>query len=309
MAKFRMIPAVGELYGSLIEKMTHASRCEIKRGVFVVALFACLSMSAQKAQIKVGYDYEVSNGGQVRKDDYILLCGKQGSMFYNPTALWMDINSKDDAACQAYGAMAAELEASGRGNEVPNRSVSMYVFKDFGTGNKTVYDDYSDQFAKYDEPFEEMQWEIAADSTKTVLEYECMMARASYHGRFWTAWFTPEVPVQDGPWKFAGLPGLILMVTESQGMHSFTANGIETTEQEIPGMVRDDWYHKEDRIKYLQGKYRNLQDPFADLAGGNLSANAKIFVNGVETTVGEVRDQCRKELDSGYDFLETDYHK
>lgn len=279
--------------------------------IFLALLFA-IPFSAQKAQIaqiKVGYDYKVCNGGQVRKDDYILLSGKEGSMFYNPTALWMDINSKDDAACQAYGAMASALQDAGRGDEVPNRSVSMYVFKDFVKQEQTVYDDYSDQFAKYNEPFQEMQWEIVADSTKTVLGYECVMARTSYHGRDWTVWFTPEVPIQDGPWKFVGLPGLILDASESQGMHSFTANGIETTEQEIPGMPRDDWYHKEDRIKYLQGKYRHLQDPFADIAGGKLPTNAKVFVNGRETTIGEVREQSRKELNSGFDFLETDYHK
>lgn len=238
-----------------------------------------------------------------------MLSGKEGSMFYNPTALWMDINSKDDAACQAYGAMASALQEAGRWDEVPNRSVSMYVFKDFVKQEQTVYDDYSDQFAKYNEPLQEMQWEVIADSAKIILGYECLMAKTAYHGREWTAWFAPEIPVQDGPWKFAGLPGLILKATESQGMHSFTANGIEATEQEIPGMPRDDWYHKEDRIKYLQGKYRHLQDPFADLAGGNLPANAKVFVNGRETTVEEVRNQSRKELDSGYDFLETDYRK
>lgn len=230
-------------------------------------------------------------------------------MFYNPIALWMDINSKDDSACQAYGAMASALQEAGRGDEVPNRTASMFVFKDFEKQEQTVYDDYSDKFTKYNEPFQEMQWEVVVDSTKTILGYECMMARTAYHGRDWTAWFAPEIPVQDGPWKFTGLPGLILMAKESQGMHSFTANGIEATEQEIPGMPRDDWYHNEDRKKYLQGKYRHLQDPFADLAGGNLPSNAKVFVNGRETTVGEVRDQSRKELDNGYDFLEIDYHK
>lgn len=276
-------------------------------GSILILVMSCFPSYAQKAQIKVGYDYEVRTGERVRKDDYILLSGPQESMFFNPMALWMDINSKDEAACQAYGAMAAQLEEAGRGDEVPNRAVSMYVFKNFDKEDVTVYDDYSDQFAVYHEPFSEMQWEVVADSTKTILGYECMMARTAYHGRDWTAWFSPEIPVQDGPWKFTGLPGLILMATESQGMHSFTANGIEATEQEIPGMVRDDWYHKEDRKKYLQGKYRHLQDPFADIAGGNLPANAKVFVNGRETTVEEVRNQSRKELDSGYDFLETDY--
>lgn len=274
---------------------------------FIILVLSFVASYAQKAQIKVGYDHEIKTGDRVRKEDYILLSGPQESMFFNPTALWMDINSKDDAACQAYGAMAAQLQEAGRGDEVPNRAVSMYVFKDFGKQDVTVYDDYSDQFAVYHEPFSEIQWEVVADSTKTVLGYECMMARTSYHGRDWTAWFAPEIPVQDGPWKFTGLPGLILMATETQGIHWFTANGIEATEQEIPGMVRDDWYHKEDRKKYLQGKYRHLQDPFADLAGGNLPANARVFVNGKETTVGEVRDQSRQVLDSGYDFLETDY--
>lgn len=237
----------------------------------------------------------------------LLICASPKSSAEKKAQIKVDINSKDDAACQAYGAMASALQEAGRWDEVPNRTASIYVFKDFEKQLQTVYDDYSDQFAKYNEPFQEMRWEVVADSTKTILGYECLMARTAYHGRDWTAWFAPEIPIHDGPWKFAGLPGLILKATEAQGMHSFTANGIEATEQEIPGMPRDDWYHKEDRIKYLQGKYRHLQDPFADLAGGNLPTNAKVFVNGRETTVEEVRNQSRKELDSGYDFLETDY--
>lgn len=268
-----------------------------------------MPLSAQKAQIKVGYDYEIKLENGIRKDPYILLSGTQGSIFYNPTTLWMDINSKDDAACQAYGAMAAALQDAGRGDEVPNRSVSIYVFKNFDEQKKTVYDDYSDQFAKYKESFGEMQWEIVPDSTITLLGYECILARSSYHGREWNVWFTPEVPVQDGPWKFAGLPGLILKANESKGIHSFTVNGIESTEEEILGMPRDDWYHKEDRIKYLQAKYKHLLDPLADLAGGSVPNGARLFVNGKETTAGELREQSRKQLDMGYDFLEIDYHK
>ena len=275
----------------------------------IIAILGFMPLLAQKAQIKAGYDYEIKVGENVRKAPYILLSGSTGSMFYNPTTLWMDINSKDDAACQAYGAMASALQEAGRGNEVPNRSASIYVLKDFEKQVETVYDDYSDQFAKYDEPFGEMQWEIIPDSTSTILDYECVMARMSYHGRDWTVWFAPEIPVQDGPWKFAGLPGLILKATESTGTHSFTANGIEATEEDIPGMPRDDWYHKEDRIKYLQSQFKHLQDPLADLAGGNLPNGVRLVVNGEEITAGELRARSRQQLDMGYDFLETDYHK
>jgi len=282
-----------------------------KHLTFFIMLESILFMPllAQKAQIKVGYDYEVKIDGQERKEDYVLMCGKHSSMFYNPTALWMDINSKDETARQAYGKMASHLQETGRQSEIPNRAVSMYIFKDFDKEDKTVYDDYSDQFAVYNEPFAEMQWDIVGDSTKTILGYECILARLSYHGRNWKVWFTPEIPLHDGPWKFAGLPGLILLASESDGIHSFIANGIEATEQEIPSMVRADWYHKENRIKYLQGKYKHLEDPLADIAGGNLPMNVKVVVNGKETTRDELRNRTRKMIDSGYDFLETDYHK
>lgn len=54
-----------------------------------------------------------------------------------------------------------------------------------------------------------------ADSTKNILGYDCVMATAHYHGRDWTAWFTPDIPLPEGPWKLTGLPGLILEASES----------------------------------------------------------------------------------------------
>lgn len=55
--------------------------------VFLLAISCAMPLLAQKVQLKVGYDYEVNIGGEIRKNDYILLSGKDGSMFYNPTAL------------------------------------------------------------------------------------------------------------------------------------------------------------------------------------------------------------------------------
>ncbi|MDE5969330.1 MAG: GLPGLI family protein [Muribaculaceae bacterium] len=51
------------------------------------------------------------------------------------------------------------------------------------------------------------EWEIA-DETRDILGYQCFKATTDYRGRQWTAWFTPKIPMQDGPWKFCGLPVL-----------------------------------------------------------------------------------------------------
>ena len=78
-----------------------------------------------------------------------------------------------------------------------------------------------------------MQWKVVEDSTKTLLGYECLMAIADYHGRRWTAWFSPEIPLIAGPWKLAGLPGLILEASADGNQYRFVATGIQQTEKPI----------------------------------------------------------------------------
>lgn len=59
------------------------------------------------------------------------------------------------------------------------------------------------------EPIPGIEWRISKE-TKTVGKYTCQKAEGSFRGRIYTAWFTHDIPVQAGPWKLHGLPGLIL---------------------------------------------------------------------------------------------------
>ncbi len=99
------------------------------------------------------------------------------------------------------------------------------IYKNYPQGKvtETAYFDMEDW--RYEEDWEKPQWEIS-DSTKEILGYECMMATADYRGRRWTAWFTPEIPVQEGPWKLCGLPGLILEASDNGNVYHFIANGL-----------------------------------------------------------------------------------
>ena len=46
--------------------------------------------------------------------------------------------------------------------------------------------------------------------TKEIGKFTCKKATASFRGRNYIAWYSPDIPLPYGPWKLQGLPGLIL---------------------------------------------------------------------------------------------------
>ncbi len=254
---------------------------------------------AQSDMIRLSYEYKWVFKGQERVSDYNLHTSAEKSIFYNPTTVWMDSISKSDAACQAYGEMASVMMQNGQGANVPNRSVSMYVLKSFTDGSLRMYEDFNDEYAFYDEAFDEMVWEIG-DSVKSVLGYDCTLATTDYHGRHWEAWFATDIPLQDGPWKFHGLPGLILSVHDSSGKHGFEATGIEKACSPMPIMHRPDYYSREKRINFLKAKRSYEDNPLASMLE-NLPAGCKVL----DADGNEISSEAL--IDEDYDFLETDY--
>ncbi|MDN3693236.1 GLPGLI family protein [Chryseobacterium tructae] len=71
-----------------------------------------------------------------------------------------------------------------------------------------------------------INWKILSDKQK-IGEYNTQKATAHFGGREWTAWFTTEISFQDGPYKFHGLPGLILKVYDKTNTHSFEIISVE----------------------------------------------------------------------------------
>lgn len=65
-----------------------------------------------------------------------------------------------------------------------------------------------------------IDWNILPETIK-IGEYETQKAETTFAGRKWYAWFTQDIPFQDGPYKFKGLPGLIIKVEDSKGDYSF----------------------------------------------------------------------------------------
>lgn len=69
-------------------------------------------------------------------------------------------------------------------------------------------------------------WKLT-DETKTIQNFKCTKATVDFRGRQYIVWFTTDIPVSFGPWKFHGLPGLILEVHDVDDLFAWSATKIK----------------------------------------------------------------------------------
>ena len=69
-------------------------------------------------------------------------------------------------------------------------------------------------------------WQLV-EGDSIVCGYLCHKAQTTFRGRTWTAWYTLDLPYNDGPWKLCGLPGLILHAQDSTRQFIFDCTSIE----------------------------------------------------------------------------------
>lgn len=70
-----------------------------------------------------------------------------------------------------------------------------------------------------------IKWKLEAGE-KVLQGYTCKKATCTYRGRCYIAWYCPDIAMNDGPYVFTGLPGLILEIFDVKGHYKFTMNGL-----------------------------------------------------------------------------------
>ena len=110
-------------------------------------------------------------------------------------------------------------------------------------------------------------WQIDT-MTCSILGYKCLRAESQYNGRKWIVWFTPEIPLSTGPWKLAGLPGLILKADDSCGDYSFICIGLEKATRPIR---KYHWHYiPMEQNAWLKFEKRMYIAPFSIFGGNTL---------------------------------------
>lgn len=246
----------------------------------IILILLCFTAIFAIAQENIAVKYDVSNGvgdnGKVFIKPMVLVANPQKSLYYNTESLYCDSCESTpegrtrlrEMQMKAWTVVHPDGSVTLDGRKlglVPEKNVFLYVAKNHDKEILNVYDYMAGELVSYDEPIPEIEWSIVEDSTKTIKGYECIMAKSDYHGRTWTVWFTPEIPLPEGPWKLRGLPGLIL---SADGGNDFRmeATEIGRVNREVPDVYSKNDYAKGERRKILANNehyFNNLESIMA----------------------------------------------
>ena len=136
------------------------------------------------------------------------------------------------------------------------------VYKNLNTKKETVTTRLAmtKEVFVYEEDIPNLKWNILPE-TSTILSHTCTKATTQFLGRTYEAWFAMDIPMNNGPWKFGGLPGLILKIADTQGHCSFECTGIKELDKKEPIIKSDAVYDnksRKDLNKIIKLQHRNV---------------------------------------------------
>lgn len=138
---------------------------------------------------------------------------------------------------------------------LPQSKVRHNVYKD---QNHTYISNYLGQHYYTFESPDQMKWEIDHNLSAVIGGYTCHKATITTGGKKFSAWFTYDIPISDGPYKFRGLPGLILRLTEIHNYMDFEL--ISIRKKKVPIEHKKGLLISEEQYRLKRKEYMN--DPY-----------------------------------------------
>lgn len=185
----------------------------------------------------------------------------------------------------------------------PINKLSYKIIKD--NNSIKVYDsafglnlDGKDIIYSYQEPIDSFYWQIKED-TIHYGNWICQRADLQYGGRIWTAWFALDIPIFEGPYKFSGLPGLIVKIADKKKYWTFALTSLK--ELSIQHAINfQGWYIFEEKNK--EELYRDRRDFQQSLTV--LAADAKPENSAYAEKSKELKERLKVLLEKDNNWIE-----
>lgn len=289
-----------------IPSFYNQNKLQFMRLLFVCLLLISKPIYSQSHRIidtcvlECQYDFFMVKDTLNRKvksqDIMILKIGQEASVFYSFHKFYGDSLANSPSGQKVLGKMILEAVSKGNYKAIPGgaRNSMEYIYKNHPKGANTIRTEMMTNHFEYEEPLEKQQWRIV-DSTRNILGYSCQKAVCNFRGRHYIGWFTTEIPVSNGPWKFSGLPGLLVEVYDKNNDYWFILKGIQKSKESLLfyDFASPNSYIKTNRKSFLRRK-ANLY--FKKQGNNYIKASTGVDLNlGISTKK------------NNYDFMERDH--
>lgn len=177
----------------------------------------------------------------------------------------------------------------------------MTIYKNYPSGKLTHTEKICQDWFRYEEDMPSFDWELT-DSVINVLGYECHGARCRFRGREWTAFYTEDIPLSEGPWKLHGLPGLIMRASDDKGHYTFECIGIKS-KADRPITIYKVPFNNVKRCEYYDARHRYEVNPYA-----YFEATTGGSINVTDEAGNPVLDSY-DPIELPFEYLELDWKK
>lgn len=232
-----------------------------KLGIIALALFIqSLSAQANRFVYQVTMKPDAENKTDIKTENAYLDISQDKSIFYSENRI-----KRDSIMQKAFQGGGGRGSINRDQMEGLRTNINYTVEKD-KTSQKTYFKDRIGRDIYSYEEDRPMNWKMSSE-TRKIGEYKVQKAETDFAGRKWTAWFTTDLPYQDGPYKFGGLPGLIVKVEDDKGDYSFDLMKNYKV-AEIPTLNQFGNTLKVKRSDYLKQQQRFKTDPMSFMTQG-----------------------------------------
>lgn len=231
--------------------------------------------SIDTQRIKVQYEMTylqdtVSEDAKPGQETLMLEIGKEYSKCYSYNFYVRDSLLIADAQAGASKETMLQHAAA-----IGDSQISYQIFKHYPAGKVTTLDRLATTNFLCEEKEEMPEWTVLPD-TATLLSYPCQKATCRFKGRNYTAWYTMEIPISEGPWKLYGLPGLIIKAEDDKKHYTFSCTGIEQCKTPKPILINLKGREKVSRPNLNKMYERMAKDPMSFIA--STAPNVKVSV-------------------------------
>ncbi len=181
---------------------------------------------------------------------------------------------------------------------------------------KHKYDDYDilDNIVLKLSSENTQNWKLTNEKKK-VRDLNLQKATTTWGGRNWIAWFTAEIPFQEGPYKFHGLPGLIVELYDDQNNYKFEL--VKNQKLSKPYVNQYISYFTSQSVAVDYDKYRNAKLKYYDSPinalrnnSGSTKSSEEFFLNDGtkvnQSNTREVNERLRESVRKYNNPIELD---